>query len=87
MSMKRTRTIAGWYPPTAAAIVVAAGLIIHEIAYHLTGGSDYPLTVLAGDTRVLAISHGGLDTVGAGALIVVLLSAMDVCQAKVGRAG
>jgi hypothetical protein len=44
-------------------------------------------TVLAGDTRVLAISHGGLDTAGAGALVVVLLAVMDVCQAKVGRAG
>jgi hypothetical protein len=74
--------IARWYPPKAAAIVVACGLLVHELAYHLTGGRDYPLTVLASGTRVLVVSHGGLDALGVGALAIATIAGIDVARAR-----
>jgi hypothetical protein len=74
--------LADAYPPTAAALVVTIGLVAHEVAYHLTGGTDFPLQVLATDTRILVISHGGLDALGIGALAVATIAALDVARQR-----
>ncbi len=72
-----TAWVAGWHPIWAVTIFVFIGLVIHEIAYALTSAADYPLTVLAGHTRVFAVSHGGLDALAVGALAVTVLLAID----------
>ncbi|MEJ7824923.1 MAG: hypothetical protein WKF48_05815 [Solirubrobacteraceae bacterium] len=75
-----TRRVAAWQPVTAAAVIVAVGLVVHEIAYHLTGGDDFPLAVLAGDSRVFVISHGGLDSLAVGVLVVSVLMLIDTAR-------
>ncbi len=74
--------VGGCYPPAAAAVVVAVGLVAHEVAYHVSGGSDFPLVVLASGTRVLVISHGGLDALGVGALAIATIAGIDVARAR-----
>lgn len=75
-----TTRVAGWRTSIAATVVVSCGLVIHEIAYHLTDGDDYPLTLLADDTRVLVVSHGGLDALGVGALAVATIAAIETAR-------
>ncbi len=77
-----TEWVAGWRAATATLIVLVVGLVVHEIAYALTGGDEYPLMVLADDTRVFVLSHGGLDALGVGALIVSTLALIDFARAR-----
>jgi hypothetical protein len=77
--------IARWHPPTAAKIVVAAGLLMHEVAYHLAGGTEFPLTVLASDTRILVISHGGLDALAVGTLAIATIAVIDAARQHLAR--
>lgn len=77
--------VAGWNPALAATIVVTAGLIIHEVVYHLAGGDDYPLQVFANGWQVFAMSHGGLDALGIGLLVVSALWVVDFAHTKARR--
>ena len=53
---------------------MVAFLVGHEVLYHLTDGTDYPLVLLVVDCHdILPISHGGLDSLGVGLLIVFVL--------------
>lgn len=79
---KMRARLAGAYPPVAAAVVVAIGLLAHELAYHLTGGTDFPLVLLASGTRVLVVSHGGLDALGVGALVIVTLCMIELAKQR-----
>lgn len=74
--------IAGWNPPIAVGAIVMLGLVLHEAAYHLTAGSDYPLTVLANGTRVFEVSHGGLDAMGVGALAMSMSALIETARAN-----
>ena len=81
MSRRRPAArVADWVPWKATSIAVFIGLIVHEVLYHMVGGDDFPLTVLAGDTRVFVVSHGGLDAFGAGVIAVSVLLAIDAAQ-------
>jgi len=79
------RRAALWNPSTAAITAMIAGLAIHEAAYHLTGGDDFPFAILAGDARVFALSHGGLDALGVGLLIVSVLWLIEAARIHEGR--
>ena len=86
--MKRpslSQRVAPWNPSRAALIAMLAGLIVHEVAYHLTGGDEFPLALLADGTRVFVISHGGLDALGVGILIVSVLWAIEAARIHEGR--
>ncbi len=72
--------IAGWQPAIATLIVLVVGLVVHEITYALAGGDEYPLAVLADDTRLFVLSHGGLDALGVGALLVATLALIDLAR-------
>ena len=72
--------VAAWRPAGAAKVVVAVGLAMHEVGYHLSGGSEFPLTVLANGTRILVISHGGLDALAVGALAIATLTVIDAAR-------
>lgn len=72
--------IAGWNPALAATIVVALALVAHEVAYHLTGGDDYPLQITGNGHVVLEVSHGGLDALGVGILVVGVLWLIDLAH-------
>lgn len=75
-----TRRITLWSPSTIAIVVMAVGLVIHEAAYYLTGGDDFPLTVLADGTRVFGMSHGGLDVLIIGLFTFAVLAAQERVQ-------
>ncbi len=77
--------VAGWNPALAATIVVLAGLVVHEIVYHLTGGDDYPLQVLADGSPIVGVSHGGLDGLGVGALVIGVLWLIDFARTHARR--
>lgn len=63
-----------WQPSTAAFVATVVFLVGHEVLYHLSDGTDYPLVLLTIDgQQILPVSHGGLDVIGAGLLIVFLL--------------
>lgn len=68
------RVAARWNLTKAAAVAVTLALLLHETVYHLTGGSEFPLTVLFNGTRVFVMSHGGLDSLVVGAIIVGLIA-------------
>lgn len=80
-----TSRAALWQPSTAAFFTMLGGLAAHEAAYHLAGGDDFPFAVLAADTRVFVISHGGLDALGIGLLIVSMLWLIEAARIKEGR--
>lgn len=77
--------VARWHPPTAAAVVVLIGLFIHEVAYWLADGSDYPLTVVGNQTRVFVMSHGGLDAFAVGALVIATLFLIEAAHSALER--
>lgn len=79
------RRVAQWNPSTVAIIAMLVGLVAHEIAYHLSGGDDFPLTLLAGETRAFVISHGGLDALGVGILVVSVLWIIEAARIHEGR--
>lgn len=74
-----------WTPSTVAMIATFIGVVLHEAAYHLVGGDDFPLRVLADDTAIFAISHGGLDALGVGAIIVAALALVEAARLREGR--
>jgi hypothetical protein len=80
-----TRRLARWHPPTAAALVVLASLIAHEIGYHLSDGTDFPLELIFNDTHIFVISHGGLDALAVGILAVSVLLLIDAARIRAGR--
>ncbi len=77
--------VAGWNPPLAASIVVIVGLIVHEVAYHLTGGTEFPLQVSGNGSRVFEMSHGGLDALGVGLLVIGVLWLIDFARSRARR--
>ncbi len=80
MRRRLVEWVARWQPAPAALIVLTVGLVVHEIAYALAGGDEYPLVVLADHTRVFVLSHGGLDALGVGALLVATLALIDLAR-------
>jgi hypothetical protein len=71
---------ARWNPVTVAAVTVVVGLLAHEVAYHLAGGDDFPLVVLANGHRVFMLSHGALDALGVAALVLSALALLDAAR-------
>lgn len=66
--------LALWRSSSVAFVAMVVFLVGHEVLYHLADGTDYPLVLLTIDGReILPISHGGLDSLGAGLLIVFVL--------------
>lgn len=74
---RATRRIAGWRPLPVATITVTVGLALHELLYHLAGGDDYPLEVAFAGAQVFALSHGGLDALAVGILVLSVLLILD----------
>lgn len=84
ISITRRLRVALWQPSTAAIVVTVVFLVGHEILYHLTAGDDYPLVLLTIDGHeILPISHGGLDSIGTGLLIVFVLLLIERAQLHV----
>jgi hypothetical protein len=79
------RRLARWHPPTAAALVVLGALIAHEIGYHLSDGTDFPLEVVFNGTHIFVMSHGGLDALAVGILAVSVLLLIDAARIRAGR--
>ncbi len=77
------RRVAGWRAPRVAAIATAAGVFIHELVYHLSGATEFPLEVIFDGTRMFVVSHGGLDAFVVGAVIVLLLLVCEAAQCRV----
>ena len=80
-----TARCALWEPSRAALVAMTFGLVCHELAYHLAGGEDYPLIVHADGTTIFALSHGGLDALGVGLLIIAALYLIEAARLREGR--
>lgn len=73
---------AKWSPPKAAALVALVGLAVHEIIYHLSGATDFPFQVMFDGARIFVISHGGLDSLAIGILVVSVLLIIDAAKIR-----